>query len=152
MTYYDRDAVTFMWRELEAIGVQPLTSAAEVEAALGDTAGTALVVVNSVCGCAAGNARPAVALALQHSVIPDRAVTVFAGVDIEATQRARAFMPDMQPSSPSVFLIKNGAVAHAVPRSDIEGREPEEIAGNLTAAFDKHCSRTGPSVPYETDE
>ncbi|MDX9859013.1 MAG: BrxA/BrxB family bacilliredoxin [candidate division Zixibacteria bacterium] len=143
---YDREAVAFMWKELQDIGVQPLSSAAAVDRFLADGEGTSLLVVNSVCGCAARMARPAVALALQHEVIPDRMGTVFAGVDMDATAKAREYMPDIAPSSPSVFLFKNGKLVHAVHRSEIEGRHPEDIAGGLIASFSEHCSAQGPSV------
>lgn len=143
---YDREAVAFMWKELQDIGVTPLQTADAVDRFLQQSEGTALVVVNSVCGCAAGMARPAVALALQNSVIPDRMATVFAGVDMEATQRAREAMPSIKPSSPSVFLFKNGELVHAVHRQDIEGHRPQDVAENLIAAFNKHCSAKGPSV------
>lgn len=146
---YDREAVAFMWKELQDIGVTPLATADAVDQFLKQNNGTALVVVNSVCGCAAGMARPAVALALQNSVIPDRLATVFAGVDMEATQRAREAMPNIKPSSPSVFLFKNGELVHAVHRHDIEGHQPQDVADNLIAAFDKHCSAKGPSVSPE---
>ncbi|MBD3402981.1 BrxA/BrxB family bacilliredoxin [candidate division GN15 bacterium] len=146
---YDREAVTFMWKELEQIGVEPLTTAEAVEAAVNQKSGTTLLVVNSVCGCAAGMARPGVALALQNQVIPDRLATVFAGVDMEATQRARELMPEVKPSSPSVFLFKDGKLVHAVHRHDIEGRHPQDVADSLQAAFNEHCERKGPSVAPE---
>lgn len=146
---YDREAVAFMWKELKDIGVTPLQTAAAVDQFLSQSDGTTLVVINSVCGCAAGMARPAVALALQNSVIPDRLGTVFAGVDMEATQRVREAMPTIRPSSPSVFLFKNGELVHAVHRHDIEGHQPQDVADNLIAAFNKYCSAKGPSVPPE---
>lgn len=146
---YDRDAVAFMWKELEEIGVQPLTSAEQVETKLNEKNGTTLLVVNSVCGCAAGTARPGVALALQNEIIPDHLTTVFAGVDMEATQKAREKLGDVPPSSPAVFLFKDGQLVHALHRSDIEGTPPQMIAQTLSEAFDKHCSRKGPSVSME---
>jgi putative YphP/YqiW family bacilliredoxin len=146
VSMYDRDAVAFMWKELQEIGVTPLTTAESVDQFLGGSEGTALVVVNSVCGCAARMARPAVALALQNEIVPDRLATVFAGVDIEATARVREFMPDIKPTSPSVFLFKNGALVHAVHRHEIEGRQPQDVADNLIAAFNLHCTAPGPSV------
>ena len=97
-----------------------------------------LVFVNSVCGCAAGNARPALRLALQHAVRPADVVTVFAGQDVEATSRARQYFAEYQPSSPSIALLKDGEVVHFVHRHQIEGRSPQAIAADLTAAFDRH--------------
>ena len=101
--------------------------------------GTALLVVNSVCGCAAGGARPAVAIAVQHSNKPDRLATVFAGQFAEATERARSHLSQYPPSSPSFALLKDGQIVHFVPRHSIEGRDPQTIAHDLVEAFDKHC-------------
>jgi putative YphP/YqiW family bacilliredoxin len=98
--------------------------------------------VNSVCGCAAGNARPALRLALQHGVKPGQVVTVFAGQDVEATSRARQYFAEFQPSSPSMALLKDGEVVHFVHRHQIEGRSPQAIAADLTAAFDRHFAAT----------
>jgi putative YphP/YqiW family bacilliredoxin len=145
---YDRLAVRPMWEELAECGVTPLNSAADVDAFLGKP-GTALIVVNSICGCAAGGARPGVTQALQGAVIPDHLATVFAGVDMEATQRARQRMPEIAPSSPSVGLFKDGELVYALERRHIERMSPNEIAAELQQAFSKHCSRTGPSVPSE---
>jgi len=147
---YDRDAVAFMWKELEEVGVQPLTTAEQVDTELKKADGTTLLVVNSVCGCAAGTARPGVALALQNETIPDRLTTVFAGVDMEATQKARDHLAEIPPSSPSVFLFKDGKLVAALHRSDIEGTPPQMIAHKLSEAFNEHCSRKGPSVSMET--
>jgi putative YphP/YqiW family bacilliredoxin len=97
------------------------------------------VVVNSVCGCAAGNARPGVALALRHDARPERMVTVFAGQDPEATAQARRYFQRYPPSSPMITLLRDGRVVFALERQDIEGREPEDIAARLTAAFDRFC-------------
>jgi putative YphP/YqiW family bacilliredoxin len=124
------------------MGARELTSAADVDAALGDQRGTMLVFVNSVCGCAAGNARPALRLALQHGIKPGRVVTVFAGQDEEATSRARQYFAEFQPSSPSMALLKDGEVVHFVHRHQIEGRSPQSIATDLTAAFDRHFGAT----------
>jgi len=118
-----------------------------VEKVFGDQSGTALLVVNSVCGCAAGNARPGVALALQHNVIPDRCYTVFAGQDREATQRARECMPNQPPSSPSVFLFKDGELVFTMHRHLIEGRTARMVAYDLVQVFNEHCKAEGPSVP-----
>jgi putative YphP/YqiW family bacilliredoxin len=137
---YNPALVAPMRQEVTRLGVKELTSATEVDAALGDQKGSMLVFVNSVCGCAAGNARPALALALQHPVVPQQLVTVFAGQDLEAVARARQYFGDYQPSSPSMALLRDGEVVHFIHRHQIEGRSPREIAANLTAAFDKYCA------------
>jgi putative YphP/YqiW family bacilliredoxin len=136
---YPEMMVKPMREELTRLGVQELKTVADVDAVLGEGEGTTLVFVNSVCGCAAAGARPALAMALQHAAKPARVVTVFAGVDTEATQRARSFFSDYQPSSPSIALIKDGEVVHFVHRHMIEGRGPQQVAADLMAAFDKHC-------------
>jgi putative YphP/YqiW family bacilliredoxin len=141
-----------LWEELAAVGVSPLTTAEEVDAVLAKTEGTALVIVNSVCGCAAGNARPGVALALQSKKIPDTLTTVFAGVDMEATQRAREYMKGIPPSSPAIGLFKDGRLVYMLERKHIEGNSPQVIAEHLRAAFDQTCTKEGPSVPYEEFE
>ena len=128
-----------MRADLTRHGVEELRTAADVDAAVRDTKGTLMIVVNSVCGCAAGKARPGVALALQHAVKPTRAATVFAGADVEATDRARGYFTGMRPSSPSVGLIKDGQLVFMLERTQIENRSAEEIASVLTAAFDKFC-------------
>lgn len=137
---YPEMLVRPMREELTRLGVEELRTAAEVDAALGAAEGTLLLVVNSVCGCAARNARPAVAEALRHAVRPDRAVTVFAGQDREATERARAHLVGHPPSSPSMALLKDGAVVALLPRHAIEGRASHEIAADLVRAFDAHCA------------
>jgi putative YphP/YqiW family bacilliredoxin len=147
---YDRDAVAPMWQELAAVGVTPLTSPAQVDEALGAPSGTTMVVVNSVCGCAAGSARPGVMLALQHSVIPDRSVTVFAGVDREAVDRAREHMAAYPPSSPAIGLFKDGKQVFMLQRTDLQQMREEQVAEALKTAFEEHCARTGPSVDAET--
>jgi putative YphP/YqiW family bacilliredoxin len=136
---YNPALVAPMRGEVTRLGVRELTTAAEVDAALGDQRGSMLVFVNSVCGCAAGNARPALALALQHHVLPQQVVTVFAGQDVDAASRARQYFGDYQPSSPSMALLRDGEVVHFVHRHQIEGRSPKDIAANLTGAFDKFC-------------
>ena len=148
---YDPEAVRPMWEELAACGVSPLRTAAEVDDAI-TAKGTTLVVINSICGCAAGAARPAVTRALQSEVIPDRLTTVFAGVDRSATQRAREYMSEVPPSSPSVALFKDGKLEFMLERRQIEGRTVEDIAPILGEAFRLHCSRRGPSVPPEVYE
>lgn len=137
---YDPTMVAPMRDELTRVGVKSLTSAAEVDDLLGKGEGTSLVVVNSVCGCAAANARPGVALAVKHSTLPDSIVTVFAGVDREATDRARHYFKGYMPSSPSMALLKDGECVFMLQRHDIEGREPQVIAEKLTEAFNTHCS------------
>jgi putative YphP/YqiW family bacilliredoxin len=129
-----------MREELTRLGVEELRSAAEVEQALAKP-GTTMVVVNSICGCAAGRMRPAVRLALQHPVRPDQAVTVFAGQDRDATERARQYFEGYPPSSPSIGLLREGKLVYMMQRSDIETREAEDIAADLTAAFDKFCAK-----------
>ena len=126
-----------MRQELTRLGVQELRSASDVEQVLGQPEGTTLVVVNSVCGCAARNARPAVAMALQHGVKPDRLTTVFAGQDVEATAPAREHFHGYPPSSPSIALMKDGDVAYFMERHQIEGRSAQQIAEDLVAAFDR---------------
>ena len=139
---YPPAMVAPMRAEMVSMGARELTTTQEVDATLGDQQGTALVFVNSVCGCAAGNARPSLALALQNAAKPDQVVTVFAGQDLEATARARQYFADYQPSSPSMALLKDGEVVHFVHRQQIEGHPPQTIAANLTAAFDRHCGAT----------
>lgn len=138
---YDEMIVAPMRQELTNLGIQETKTVAEVDAVLGDRQGTILLVVNSVCGCAAGNARPAVAMALEHSVLPDRMITVFAGNDAEATARARSYLTGYRPSSPSIALFRDGQVVKMVERWQIEGREPWDIAAELTAAFDQFCRK-----------
>ena len=136
---YNAALVAPMREEMVRMGAKELTTIAEVDVALGDQKGSMLVFVNSVCGCAAGNARPALRLALEHSVKPQQVVTVFAGQDLEATSRARQYFAEYQPSSPSIALLRDGEVVHFVHRHMIEGRSPQLIAGELTKAFDKYC-------------
>lgn len=140
---YDPQLVQPMREELSRIGVQELTTAAAVDAFMAHKAGTAMIVVNSVCGCAAGQARPGVRLALQGGVKPDRVATVFAGQDLDATGRARDYFAQFPPSSPSIVLFKDGQVVHFVPRHQIEGRDAMSLANNLNEAFQKHCTPAG---------
>jgi putative YphP/YqiW family bacilliredoxin len=148
---YDREAVRPMWEELAHCGVESLMTPEEVDAAL-KAKGTTLIMVNSVCGCAAGSARPGVTRALQHETIPDHLKTVFAGVDREATERARQYMVGIQPSSPSVALFKDGELVFMLERRHIERLNDDLVAQTLIDAFEKHCSRKGPSVPKEVYE
>jgi len=136
---YNPALVAPMREEMTRMGASELTTVSDVDAALGDQKGSLLVFVNSVCGCAAGNARPALRLALTHGVKPHQIVTVFAGQDLEATARARQYFADYQPSSPSMALLRDGEVVHFVHRHQIEGRSPQVIAADLTAAFDRYC-------------
>ncbi|HNR31134.1 MAG TPA: BrxA/BrxB family bacilliredoxin [Candidatus Hydrogenedentes bacterium] len=149
---YDPQQVRPMWEELANVGVRPLTTPEEVDDVLEQAEGTALCVINSVCGCAAGNARPGVCLALQSDIIPDSLITVFAGMDSEATARVRAYMPDIAPSSPCIALFKNGKPLHVLERRHIEGMTAVEIANQLQEVFRAHCTRPGPSVPREVFE
>ena len=127
--------------ELTRLGMIELRSAEQVDNTL-TKEGTVMVVVNSVCGCAAGKARPGVALALDHNVKPDVLATVFAGADVEATERARSYFTGYPPSSPAVTLLKDGKLIYLMERHQIENQEAPTIASELTAAFDKHCSGT----------
>ena len=138
-TMYDEAFVTPMRRELVGIGFQELRTPEEVDAQLKDQTGTTLVVVNSICGCAAGRARPGVALALLHAVRPEHLTTVFAGQDRPATERARSYFEGQPPSSPQIALFKDGKLVFMMPRREIEGRDAPEIAEHLIQAFDEYC-------------
>ena len=128
-----------MREELTCLGIEELRSAAEVDAAVTGTSGTLMMVVNSVCGCAAGKARPGLALALRQGPRPDRLASVFAGFDVDATARARSYFTDVMPSSPSIALLRNGELVFMLERHHIENRTALEIATVLNAAFDKYC-------------
>lgn len=141
---YDERFITPMRQELTRVGFTEMRTAKDVDAMLGAARGTALLVVNSMCGCAARNARPAVIHALQHSVRPDHLLTVFAGQDPEATGRAREFITGYPPSSPSIALFKDGKLAVMLERWQIEGRSAAEIAADLTGAFDAYCANATP--------
>jgi len=136
---YDERFVTPMRQELTRLGVEELRSPDEVDAQLKDAKGTTLVVVNSICGCAARMARPAVAMALEHSAKPDHLTTVFAGQDADATERARSYFTGYAPSSPQIALLKDGKVVFMLERWQIEGRSANLIAEDLVEAFDEHC-------------
>jgi putative YphP/YqiW family bacilliredoxin len=136
---YDERFVSPMREELTQLGVRELRTPDDVDDVLRDARGTTLVVVNSICGCAARNARPAVARALESGKRPDRLTTVFAGQDAEATARARDYFAPYPPSSPQIALLKDGEVAFMLERRQIEGRDAEEIAKDLVEAFEKHC-------------
>ena len=138
---YDEMIVAPMRQELTRLGIEETRTAAAVDAVLGEKKGTVLVVVNSVCGCAAGMARPAVAMALENEVLPDKMITVFAGNDRDATARAREYFVGYRPSSPSIALMKDGQVVKMFERWQIEGRQAHDIASELTAAFNEHCRK-----------
>ena len=147
---YDPEAVAPLWQELAAVGVEPLTTPEQVDEVLGAASGTVLVIVNSICGCAAGSARPGAMLGLQNRVIPDRSVTVFAGVDRDAVNRAREHMKGYPPSSPSMGLFKDGKQVFMLQRTDLQQMTDHEVAAALQKAFDEHCARVGPSIDPET--
>jgi putative YphP/YqiW family bacilliredoxin len=128
-----------MREELTSIGVQELTTASEVDSWMSERDGVSMLIVNSVCGCAAGAARPGVGLALQHEQRPDRVATVFAGQDLEATAQARNHFADIPPSSPSIALFKDGELVYFVPRHRIEGKDAAGVAQDLIQAFDRYC-------------
>ncbi len=131
-----------MREELTRIGVEELRTPEQVDEALSNSAGTVMVVVNSICGCAAGKARPGIARALQHSVKPDKVATVFAGADIEATDKARTYFTGYAPSSPSIALLKDGKIVWMMERRQIEGKDASQVAADLTQAFDQHCVKS----------
>ena len=139
---YPEFFVAPMRDELTRLGVVEWRTADEVDRGVTQTEGTVMVVVNSVCGCAAGKARPGVSLALQHAVKPDLVATVFAGADIEATEKARGYFTGYPPSSPAVALLQNGKIVYMMERHQIENQEADSIARELTAAFDTHCAKT----------
>jgi putative YphP/YqiW family bacilliredoxin len=129
-----------MREDLTRLGVEEWRTADAVDSAVRNNKGTLMVIVNSICGCAAGKARPGVALALQHQVKPDKVATVFAGGDIEATERARSYFSGYGPSSPSIAILKDGELVYMLERFQIEGRDASQIANELTQAFDKYCA------------
>jgi putative YphP/YqiW family bacilliredoxin len=137
---YDERFVTPMRQELTRLGVEEMRTPAEVDAKLKDSKGTTLVVVNSVCGCAARNARPAVKAALEHAHKPDTLTTVFAGQDTDAVARARSYFTGYAPSSPQIGLMKDGKLVFMLERFQIEGRSADAIAQDLVGAFDQYCS------------
>ena len=136
---YPEFIVAPMREELTRLGAIEWRTAEQVDKGLAETPGTVMVVVNSVCGCAAGKARPGVALALQHEVNPDLVATVFAGADVDATEKARGYFAGYPPSSPAVALLQHGKLVFMLERHQIENQEAESIARDLTEAFDKHC-------------
>jgi putative YphP/YqiW family bacilliredoxin len=138
-TLYDEKFITPMRKELTDLGFEEMRTAGEVDAQFRQAQGTMLVVVNSMCGCAAGRARPGIALAMKHKTRPQILRTVFAGQDREATEHARSHFVGQPPSSPSVALFKDGKLIWMMHRYEIEGRDAHEIAAHLTEAFDAYC-------------
>ena len=132
-----------MRQELAQLGIEETKTPEAVKEAVENTEGTVMVVVNSVCGCAAGGVRPGIAMALQNSEAkPEKAITVFAGADIDATDVARDYFTEFRPSSPSIGFLKNGKLVEMFERKDLEGRHPQQIAQALVSAFEKHCAKT----------
>jgi len=134
-----------MREELTRIGVAELRTPEDVEKAV-NSEGIVMVVVNSICGCAAGKARPGIAQALQHNVRPDKVATVFAGADIDATEKARSYFTGYEPSSPSIALLKDGKLVWMLERRQIEGRDASQVASELTQAFDQYCAKSEASA------
>ncbi len=143
---YPEIMISPMREDLTRIGVEEFRTVEAVDDAVKNTDGTLMIVVNSICGCAAGKARPGVALALQNAVRPDRVGTVFAGADIEATDRARSYFTGYRPSSPSIGILKNGELVYMMERYQIEGRGPEQIAAELKQAFEEVCTPAAMAV------
>lgn len=141
MPMYPEIMVIPMREELTRLGIEELRSAEEVDGALKDRPGTAMVVVNSICGCAAGRMRPAVRMAMQNAARPDKAFSVFAGQETEATERARGYFTGYPPSSPSIGILQDGKLVYMMQRRDIESREAPAIAADLKAAFDRFCGK-----------
>jgi putative YphP/YqiW family bacilliredoxin len=139
---YSEIMIRPMREELTRLGIEEARTPEQVDEAVNGTQGTVMVVVNSVCGCAAGKARPGIARAMQHPTRPERAITVFAGADIEATEKARAYFTGHRPSSPSIALLKDGQLVYIMERYQIEGKDAPTIADELARAFDQHCSST----------
>jgi len=137
---YPEMMIAPMREDLTRLGVEELKTPEAVDETIRNSKGTLMVVVNSICGCAAGKARPGVALALQNDIKPDKVATVFAGADIEATERARSYFTGYRPSSPSIALLKDGELVYMLERYQIEGRDANAIAGELTQAFEKYCA------------
>lgn len=144
MPMYPEIMVVPMREELTRLGVEELRTAEAVDSALKNQPGTAMVIVNSICGCAAGRMRPAVRLALQNGARPDKAYSVFAGQEKEATDRARSYFTGYPPSSPSIGILRDGQLVYMMQRRDIESREAPAIAADLKAAFEKFCGKPVP--------
>lgn len=147
---YDQGAVQFMRDELVAVGFKELLTPENVDQAINVRDDKIiLVMINSVCGCAAGSARPGVSLALQNNIIPDELYTGFAGQERDAVDRIRHYIKGFPPSSPSIALFKNGELIHFVQRLNIEGHSAEQIATDLKKVFNETCSSKGPSITPE---
>ena len=142
MPMYPEIMVVPMREELTRLGIEELRTSEQVDRQLKNRPGTTMVVVNSICGCAAGRMRPAVRMALQNSAKPDKAYSVFAGQDTEATERARGYFTGHPPSSPSIAILRDGELVYMMPRRDIASREAPAIAADLKAAFDRFCGQT----------
>ena len=140
---YPESFIGPMRQELTRLGIQELKTAAQVDDVVRHAQGTVMIVVNSMCGCAAGKARPGIALALQHPVKPEVIGTVFAGGDIEATERARSYFTGYPPSSPSIAILRDGRLVYMMERRQIENQTAEAIARNLTDAFEQVCGSAG---------
>lgn len=138
---YPEPMIAPMRQELTRFGIAETRTAAELEQAVKETKGTVMIVVNSVCGCAAGKMRPAVGMAMKHGTLPDKAITVFAGQDRDATEKARSYFSGYQPSSPSIGLLRDGRLVYMMERHQIETRDAMSIAADLTAAFSKFCAK-----------
>jgi bacilliredoxin len=145
MPMYPEIMVIPMREELTRLGIEELRTSEEVDQALKNRPGTTMVVVNSICGCAAGRMRPAVRMAMQNSTQPDHAYSVFAGQEKEATDRARSYFTGQPPSSPSIGILRDGQLVYLMPRRDIESREAPAIASDLKAAFDRLCGKPVPA-------
>lgn len=137
---YPEMMIAPMREDLRRIGFQELKNAGDVDALLGSEKRTTLLVVNSMCGCAAGAARPAIQMSLQHANKPEVLATVFAGQDLEATEKAREYITGYPPSSPSVALFRDGELVWMLERHEIQGRHPQQIAADLKRAYDQHCA------------
>jgi len=137
---YSELLIKGMREDLTNLGIVETRTPQAVEDAVKNTSGTLMIVVNSVCGCAAGKARPGIAKALEHNTLPEKSITVFAGADIEATEKARGYFEPYPPSSPSIGLLRDGKLVYILERRQIEGRDAEQISEELTAAFDKYCA------------
>jgi putative YphP/YqiW family bacilliredoxin len=141
MPMYPEIMVVPMREELTRLGIEELRTAEQVDQELKNRPGTTLVVVNSICGCAAGRMRPAVRMALGNALRPDHAYSVFAGQDTDATERARSYFTGQPASSPSIAILRDGQLVYMMPRRDIESREAPAIAADLKAALDRHCAK-----------
>jgi putative YphP/YqiW family bacilliredoxin len=147
---YDQNAVQPMRDELKAVGFIELLNEEEANKAIKQNNNkTVLVMINSVCGCAAGSARPGISLALQNDLIPDKLYTGFAGQERDAVDKIRELIGNQPPSSPSIALFNNGELIHFMHRHEIEGRMPQQISDHWREIFDQHCSKKGPSIPEE---